>query len=174
MSETTDETWRGQLGPKTKEQQEEFLARGLAMRLACIRPSGHPHVTVVWHEWRDDAFWLVVRERAAWVEYLKNDPRCSFIIDVPETLEKVWGDGIAEIVEEPNVGGAWVPVCERMAIRYLGADGMSYMVPTLRQPRWLIRIDPVKMQSWQGVGWHPRYWVEGTGGPSWQEAHSGA
>ena len=31
----------------------------------------------------------------------------------------VIGDGVAELIEKPNVGDAWVEVATRMALRYL-------------------------------------------------------
>ena len=170
---TQDEgEWRGKLGGMTQEEMEAFLQKGLAMYLACVKPDGSPHCTVVWHEWQDDSFWLVVRARAKWVEYIKANPQVAFVINIPTTLEKVEGHGRAEIVEEPNVGGEWTSVCTSMAMRYLGENGPEYLKPTLQQPRWLIRIRPERLTTWQGVGWARRYWVEDTGGPSYDEAHA--
>ena len=48
-------------------------------------------------------------------------------------------------------------VAERMSVRYLGENGPKYLVPTLDKPRWLIRLDPVKVQTWQGNDWADRY-----------------
>ena len=87
-------------------------------------------------------------------------------------MEKVTGDGIAELVERPNVGGQWIEVARRMAVRYLGPDGPTYLTPTLNQPRWLFRFRPTNVKTWQGVGWAKRYWVEDSGGPTYEEAHS--
>jgi hypothetical protein len=42
----------------------------------------------------------------------------------------------------------------------------------MKQPRWLFKIKPDKFETWQGVGWARRYWVEGTGGASYEEAHA--
>ena len=81
-------------------------------------------------------------------------------------------DGRAELVEEPNIGGQWVEVANRMSVRYLGENGPQYLVPTLQQPRWLFRIVPENVKTWQGVGWARHYWVEDTGGPSYEEAHA--
>ena len=67
------------------------------------------------------------------------------------------GRGTAELVEEPNVGGAWVDIARRMSLRYLGPHGPDYLVPTLNQPRWLFKVTPTKLITWQGVDWHPRY-----------------
>ena len=44
-----------------------------------------------------------------------------------------------------------------MSIRYLGENGPKYLEPTLDKPRWLIRLEPVKLQTWQGKDWAGRY-----------------
>ncbi|MAG37186.1 MAG: hypothetical protein CL878_13210, partial [Dehalococcoidia bacterium] len=66
-------------------------------------------------------------------------------------------EGRAEIVEGPTTEGQWVPIGHRMASNYLGEDGPKYLIPTLNRPRYLIRIRPEKLRSWQGGEWHPRY-----------------
>lgn len=164
--------WRGKLGGMSRAEMDAFLDRGLPLYLAYLTPEGSPHCTVVWHEWSDGSFWLVGRARSEWVQHVRSSPRVGFVVNFPATLEKVEGEGEAEIVEEPNVGGAWTPICIRMATRYLGENGPDYVEPTLRQPRWLVRIRPDKMTTWQGVGWARRYWVEDTGGPNWDDAHA--
>ena len=107
-------------------------------------------------------------------EYLKNDPRCSWVIDDVQTMEKILCEGVAELVEESVVNGKWVGIAEKMAVRYHGPDGPTYLVPTLNQPRWLFRLRPTKLRSWQGVGWAKSYWVENTEGPTWKDAHNQA
>jgi hypothetical protein len=59
-----------------------------------------------------------------------------------------------------------------MSYRYWGENGPTYLESTMKQPRWLFRIKPDSFVTWQGVGWARRYWVENTGGPSNEEAHS--
>jgi hypothetical protein len=168
-----ESAWRGKVGPMTDMERDAFLARGMPMRVACLQPDGWPYITVCWHDWHDGYFWLVPRQRSRWGELLERDGRLAFIVDDGKTLEKVIGKGNAELVERPNVGGAWVEVARRMAVRYLGPDGPRYLTPTLHQPRWLFRFTPKNVQTWQGVGWARRYWVEGTGGPTYEEAHAG-
>jgi hypothetical protein len=168
---TDDQAWRGRMGGMSPEEVEEFLAGPHMMSLACLKPNGDPYLTIVWHEWRDGAFWVVARQRSPWAAYLRDDPRCSFAVERWDPLQKVWGEGRAEVVEEPNVGGRWVPVCERMSIRYVGPDGPTYLVSTLEQPRWLLRIVPTVVKTWQGVGWARRYWVQDAAGPTYDEAH---
>jgi len=161
--------WRGKVRGMTPEEMEAFLQEGLTMHLACLKPNGDPYITICWHEWRDGHFWVIPRARSAWAEYLKNDPRVALTIE-RAPIDKVLAEGLAELVEEPNVGGQWVEIATRMTYRYLGENGPKYLEPTLHQPRWLFRIKPTRIMTWQGVGWAPRYWVEGTGGPSYEEA----
>jgi general stress protein 26 len=172
MPKEVTTSWRGKVGGMTQEEMDIFLQYGVSMHLACLKPDGSPYMTVCWHEWRDGSFWVVPRQRSEWAQHLKNDPRVSFVVDHDKTLEKVWGEGLAELIEEPNVGGQWVEVAERMSLRYLGENGPTYLVPTLQQPRWLFRITPTRIKTWQGVGWARRYWVEETGGPTYEEAHA--
>ena len=168
----TGETWRGKVRGMTAEEVDEFLALGINMYLACLMPDGSPYVTVCWHEWQDGYFWVIPRERSRWAEYLANDPRVSVVVEQSNTLAKVRCRGHAELVERPNIGGQWVPIATRMSYRYLGENGPKYLEPTLRQPRWLFRIEPEAFETWQGVGWARRYWVEDTGGATYEEAHA--
>jgi nitroimidazol reductase NimA-like FMN-containing flavoprotein (pyridoxamine 5'-phosphate oxidase superfamily) len=157
------------IGGMSEEEMDAFLAGDALMRLACLDERGVPYVVPCWHEWSDGRFWVVPRARSKWALLLERDPRVGFTIDRPETVEKVIGQGRAELVERPNVGGRWVEIATRMAVRYLGEDGPRYLEPTLSQPRWLFAIVPDTIETWQGVGWARRYWVEDTGGPSWEE-----
>ena len=168
----TNKTWRGKVRGMTAEEVEEFLSQGINMYLACLAPDRTPYVTVCWHEWRDGYFWIIPRQRSRWAEYLANDPPVSFVVEQPKTLGTVLGRGAAELVERPNIGGQWVPIATRMSYRYLGENGPKYLEPTLQQPRWLFRIKPTTFETWQGVGWARRYWVQGTGGASYEEAHA--
>jgi hypothetical protein len=59
-----------------------------------------------------------------------------------------------------------------MSYRYLGENGPTYLTSTMKQPRWLFKIKPDSFETWQGVGWARRYWVEGTGGDTYEEAHA--
>jgi PPOX class probable F420-dependent enzyme len=143
----------------TPEELRDFLARPLNAKVGCLTEDGAPYVVPAWYEWDGEAFWLVPRARSAWARYLQRDPRvCLCIDEEAPPHRRVQVLGRAEIVEQPNVGGRWVPIAERMAARYLGPDGgPRYLVPTLDRPRWLIRVHPEKLTTWAGGGWHRRY-----------------
>jgi nitroimidazol reductase NimA-like FMN-containing flavoprotein (pyridoxamine 5'-phosphate oxidase superfamily) len=149
--------WRGKVGALARDEVNEFLAEGRIARLGCLDAEGWPYVVPVWHEWDGSAFWVVARRRSIWATYLAADGRCSLAIDEDGRQRKVLAQCRAEVVEEPCLDGRWVPVAERMSVRYLGENGPKYLVPTLDKPRWLIRLDPVRMQTWQGNDWAARY-----------------
>lgn len=152
--------WRGKVGLMNDAEVDAFLEEGNLARLAVLDEKGWPYVQPVWFQWDRElrAFWIVARKKSVWAEHLKRDGRAALSIDGDtKPYKKVSVQGEAEIVEEPNVGGQWVAMAEKMALRYLGEHGPDYIVPTLNQARWLIKITPVEMTTWQGVDWHPRY-----------------
>jgi PPOX class probable F420-dependent enzyme len=155
-----DQTWRGKIGGMAIAEVDGFLSEGVLARLAAIDSKGFPYIVPVWFEWEPDEgiFWVVARKKSQWATYLKDNPKVGLTIDDDEKpYRKVTVQGIAEVIEEPNVGGAWVKIAERMSIRYLGENGPDYLVPTLDKPRWLFKIKPTTFLTWQGVDWHERY-----------------
>jgi nitroimidazol reductase NimA-like FMN-containing flavoprotein (pyridoxamine 5'-phosphate oxidase superfamily) len=161
MSSTArDESWRGKIGRLEQEDLDAFLAEGHIARLACLDDAGWPYVVPVWHEWDGHGFWLIPRMKSAWATFLRSAPRCAITVDETGTLRKVIAQGEAKLVEEPNVGGRWVEIAERMSVRYLGENGPKYLEPTLDRKRWLFYIEPVRLWTWQGVEWARRYKLE--------------
>jgi nitroimidazol reductase NimA-like FMN-containing flavoprotein (pyridoxamine 5'-phosphate oxidase superfamily) len=167
MSETTTETqaageesWRGKVGLMTDEERDEFLAGNTLARLAVMDDNDWPYVQPVWYQWDPEQgiFWIIARKKSAWALFMKNNPKVSITIDGSEKpYKKVFVQGTAEVVEEPNIGGQWVEIAKLMATRYLGERGPDYLVPTLDKSRWLFKITPTVLNTWQGVDWHPKY-----------------
>lgn len=157
---TNDQTWRGKIGKLDDADLDDLFSGGIVARIATLDADGWPYVVPAWFEWdvNERAFWFIARERSVWARHMVADSRVALSIDDEAApYRKVQVQGTAEIVEEPNVGGAWVPIANRMATRYLGEHGPDYLEPTLDKPRWLIRVRPVKMQTWQGVEWAKKY-----------------
>ncbi|MDW8022066.1 MAG: hypothetical protein RMI78_05510, partial [Nitrososphaerota archaeon] len=103
-------------------------------------------------------FYLVARAKSAWVEHIRGDPRVALQVSRDEPpYTRVFVEGVAEIVEGPVVGGRWVDIANKMALRYLGDKGPEYLKPTLNRPRYLIKVSPKRLVSWEGVEWHQRY-----------------
>jgi general stress protein 26 len=154
------ESWRGKVGFMTEEERDEFLAGTTLGRLAVLDDNGWPYVQPVWYQWEptEGVFWIIARKKSAWAAFMKNDGRVAITIDgETKPYKKVFVQGRAEVVEEPNVGGQWVEISKQMATRYLGVHGPDYIVPTLDEARWLFKIVPELLTTWQGVEWHPKY-----------------
>ena len=156
MSENA-ESWRGTVGKMSDGDIAEFLAGDVLCRLGCLDDGGWPYVVPVWFQHKDGGVYLIARERSAWARYLARDPRCFLTIDETGRQRKVMIKGEAELVEEANVGGAWVAIAEEMSRRYLGPNGPTYLTPTLSEPRTMFFVRPVTMTTWQGVDWAARY-----------------
>jgi hypothetical protein len=156
-SSANSESWRGKVGQLDREELDSFLAEGRIARLACIDEEGWPYVVPCWQEWDGEGFWVIPRKKSAWAGYLRQEPRCAITVDEDGTLRKVIAQCTAKLVEEPNVGGRWVPIAERMSLRYLGENGPKYLEPTLDKPRWLFYLEPHRLWTWQGVDWARRY-----------------
>ena len=140
----------------TAEEIAEFLASPVICRLGCVDLTGWPYVVPVWTQAADGGFYVVPRERSVWAEYLLRDGRVSLCWDDRDQHRRVLARGRARILEEPNVGGRWVPILREMAERYWGARGIEYHTKTLEEPRWLVYIEPVSITSWYGT-WAQRY-----------------
>jgi hypothetical protein len=153
----SDDSWRGKVGPMGTDEVAAFLAEPIFARIAMLDENGWPYVVPVWQEWADGAFWVIGRKKSAWARYLAADPRCAVTVDEDGGQRKVIAQCEAELIEEPNVGGRWVEIAERMSYRYLGEHGPDYLEPTLKWSRWLYALRPLKVWTWMGNDWAPRY-----------------
>jgi PPOX class probable F420-dependent enzyme len=160
MEKRPNQTWRGKIGELSETELDTFLSGNVLCRLAVLDERGWPYVQPVWFAWdsAERVFWIIARERSAWAQHMVRDNRVALTIDESEKpLRKVTVQGRAEVIEEPNICGRWVAIAKEMATRYLGPHGPEYMTPTLDKPRWLFRIVPDEMTTWQGVEWAKRY-----------------
>ena len=173
--------WRGNIGGMDEERMSLYLSGDTNARVAVLDEDGRPYVVPLWYHWDGDAFYFVIRERSAVARHMKERKEVGISIDDTSVDDPEHGrhdevvvsdDRItAEVVEEPHVGGEWVGIAEQMATRYLGPNGPSYIVPTLQQPRWLIKVVPDNVKTWEGVGWAKKYWVESDKGPTYEDVH---
>jgi PPOX class probable F420-dependent enzyme len=151
--------WMGKMRGLTSEEIAEFLAGPIVARVATIDEEGMPYITPVWQEWDGASLWIVPRERSAWVAHIHNNPRVaiSCALDTsPYTRVLIRGE--AEITAGPEpMRGACLEIANRMAVRYLGERGPEYLLPTSDRPRYLVKVTPLKMITWEGVEWAEKY-----------------
>jgi PPOX class probable F420-dependent enzyme len=131
------------------EELHSFLTETkIFAKVATTNADGWPYVNPVWYDYDDGAFYIVTKELAGLTQNLRRDPRCSILIDNPEPpYKRVLVMGEARFVEED-----WVGRGRRLVLRYLGEAGLDYFEATLNLPRVTIRVDPIKLTSWNGGG----------------------
>jgi nitroimidazol reductase NimA-like FMN-containing flavoprotein (pyridoxamine 5'-phosphate oxidase superfamily) len=145
--------------PMTADEQAAFLARPWVCHLACLDDDGHPYVVPLWFEHADGGFYFVARGRAAWARYLQRDARASLsIVSTENRSHRVLVKGVAEVVEEANIGGRWFEVNRRLSHRYMPTQEIAarYVERTQDEPRWLIFVRPLHATTWMG-GWSAKY-----------------
>lgn len=159
MTDKQTPEWMGKNRKLTPAEVKEFLAGPVVARIATIDENGVPYVTPVWQEWDGEAFLVVPRERAAWIAHIKNNPNVGIsCAEDSGTYKRVTAQGKAEIVFGPApMQGQCLEVANRMAVRFLGEHGPEYLVPTYDRPRYLVKIAPSKMLTWDGVEWARKY-----------------
>jgi general stress protein 26 len=152
-------------GKLTAAELTEFLQQPWNARLAAVTPAGRPYVAPVWYAFdvEQGVFYVVGRERAAYVEHIRHNPAVALQIadDVHLEHTRALVEGQAVISKEaiPPVDDPWLKaLVNEMARRYMGPDGPQYAVKTLDRPRVLITVTPEKIQSWTGGEWAERYW----------------
>ena len=151
--------WMGKNAKMSPEEVSEFLAGPMVARLATVDQQGRPYIAPVWQEWDGEAMWIIPRERSAFVQHLKSNPNVAVSCALDsDTYTRLLIRGKAAIVEGPGLmAGEWLKIAERMATRYLGEHGPEYLVPSLVRPRYLVKITPESMITWDGVEWASKY-----------------
>lgn len=145
---------------------QAFLSGALVAHLAMVTPRGDPYLVPAWYHWDGSAVWFVGRERSEWCKMLDERPGLAVVIDAEGPYDasgeqfftpRVTFRGVAEILERPGEGSAWVPYAREMAFRYRGEAGARYVDESANEGRWLIRLVPAETTSWEGGGWARRY-----------------
>ena len=131
MTDKQTPEWMGKNGKLTPAEIREFLAEPVVARIATIDEDGVPYVTPVWQEWDGEAFWIVPRERSAWVAHIKKNPNVGISCAQDSgTYKRVTAQGKAQIVFGPApMQGQCLDVANRMALRFLGEHGPEYLAP---------------------------------------------
>jgi general stress protein 26 len=114
----------------------------------------------VWQHYEDGAIYIIPRERSVFVKHIERNPYVAVSCALDESpFTRALFRGKAEIIEGPKImEGKTLEIGEKMSYRYLGERGPEYLVPTMDRPRFLVKVVPDKVISWEGVEWHPKYY----------------
>ena len=156
------------------EQQALLTEPGIVMRIGVVDENGAPYVTPIWFWYEEGCVFFTPRQKSAWFDCLKRDPRVSLCIDEQALpYRKVLVNGVAELQFDVGSDALWRSTYRQMAAKYVGPSGAEkYVSDTIDQPRALFRIElaGALVSSWRmpiadepGMGiWAKRYFVPGT------------
>src|SRR6185369_4488137 len=93
-------------GPLRASELDDFLVQPLLLKLACIRPDGWPYVIPLWFAWYERRLYVVGRERAVWIDYIRQEARVGVLIDEDARRHRrVQMTATAHVVEGPTPRG---------------------------------------------------------------------
>jgi PPOX class probable F420-dependent enzyme len=134
----------------TDDEIGEFVVKSRTGTLATIGPAGQPHLIAMWYAVVDGEIWLETKAKSQKAVNMKRDPRVSFSIedgDTYDTLRGVSFEGIAEIVDDPEVSHrVGVSVFERYTGPY--SDEMKPVIEQMMNKRVCVRIVAQRARSW--------------------------
>jgi nitroimidazol reductase NimA-like FMN-containing flavoprotein (pyridoxamine 5'-phosphate oxidase superfamily) len=133
--------------PLTLDESNTFLTEGGRIaKLGTLR-DGWPYVSPVWYEWDGAAFWIVSKPLAQFVANVKADERAFLVVDKDDfPYVRVSVEGRAEVVSE-DWNDEWAAMTKRMTLRYIG--NLDYLETRLTFPLSVIRLTPVRMNTWR-------------------------
>ena len=155
----------------TDDELAAFLAEpGHPVRIATVDGDGAPRVVPAWFMHRGGRIWFTPRERSAWLDDLRRDPRVALTIDEdPLPYRKVAIRGTAELAYDLGADDEWRDLYHDLSARYVGDEGATaYLRDTWDEPRALLAVSmaeaevrtwrmPVGDEDRKGI-WAGRYW----------------
>src|ERR1700749_4572007 len=128
----------------------DFVVKSRTGTLATVGADGQPHLTAMWYAVVDGEIWLETKAKSQKAVNLIRDPRVSFLIedgDTYDTLRGVSFEGVAQIVDDPDVAHrVGVSVWERYTGPY--TDDMKPAVDMMMNKRVAVRIVSRRTRSW--------------------------
>jgi hypothetical protein len=156
------------MGPLSKTELDAFLAQPLTARLGTVTPEGFPYVTPVSYHWDGASVLISARARARFVANIRADPRaCVSITDQNNWSPRVLILGHAAVVADDRDAAAWRAWKEQVqpsALRYHRDDAArvaatwAHIEDELRMPMVGVRVVAEQITSFQGRGYHPKYY----------------
>src|ERR1700722_15480034 len=126
----------------SEDEIADFVVKSRTGTLATVGSDGQPHLTAMWYAVVDGEIWLETKAKSQKAVNVTRDPRGSFLIedgDTYDTLRGVSFEGIAEIVDDPDVSHrVGVSVWERYTGPY--SDEMKPFVEKMMKKRACVRL----------------------------------
>ena len=134
------------------DEVASFLERGRTATIATLGASGFPHLVAMWYGLLDGRVYLETKAKSQKVANLRRTPQISCSVEAGESYDQLRGvaiEGTAAIIEDTAAYEYWaaaVSVFERYERAY--TEEMRPLVAQMMNKRVVIRIDPVRVRSW--------------------------
>jgi PPOX class probable F420-dependent enzyme len=136
----------------TDDEIRSFLERGRNATVATIGPDGFPHLVAIWYGLVGGKVYLETKSKSQKAVNLRRDPRIACSVEAGDSYDQLRGvaiEGNATLIEDTTSDEYWAAaasVFERYQAPY--SDEMRPVVETMMHKRVVIRIDPVRVRSW--------------------------
>jgi PPOX class probable F420-dependent enzyme len=134
------------------DEVASFLERGRTATIATLGASGFPHLVAMWYGLLNGRVYLETKAKSQKVANLHRTPQISCSVEAGESYDQLRGvaiEGTAAIIEDTAADEYWaaaVSVFERYERAY--TEEMRPLVAQMMNKRVVIRIDPVRVRSW--------------------------
>src|ERR1700761_6952650 len=134
----------------TEDEIADFVVKSRTGTMSTLGRAGQPHLTAMWYSVVDGEIWIETKAKSQKAVNLTRDPRVTFLIedgDTYDTLRGVAFEGVAEIVDDPDVSHrVGVSVFERYTAPY--TDEAKPIIEQMMNKRVCIRIVARRARSW--------------------------
>jgi PPOX class probable F420-dependent enzyme len=134
------------------EEAASFLEQSRTATIATTGPGGFPHLVAMWYGLLDGKVYFETKAKSQKVANLRRDPKISCSVEAGESYDQLRGvaiEGTATVIDDPSGDEYWAAAVSVFE-RYQGAytEEMRPLVEQMMHKRVVIRIDPVRVRSW--------------------------
>jgi PPOX class probable F420-dependent enzyme len=136
----------------TDEEIRSFLEQGRTASIATIGPNGFPHLVATWYGLVDGKIYVETKSKSQKAVNLRRDRRIACSVEAGDSYDQLRGvaiEGNGALIEDAASDEYWdaaISVFERYQAPY--SEEMRPVVETMMHKRVVVRIDPVRVRSW--------------------------
>jgi len=131
---------------------QAMLEQSRTGTMATVGPTGIPHLVAMWYGLVDGKVCFETKTKSQKVKNLRRDPHIAFSVEAGLSYDQLRGvaiEGTAHIIDDTDDDEYWaaaISVYERYNGPY--ADDKRPIVEFMMNKRVVVRIDPVRVRSW--------------------------
>jgi PPOX class probable F420-dependent enzyme len=136
----------------TDDEVARFVDQSRTLTMATNGSGGYPHLVAMWYGVIDGKIYFETKMKSQKVKNLLRDPKITCMLEAGVTYDELRGvaiEGTAVIIEDPEHPEYWaaaISVFERYNGPY--SDEMRPAVEMMMHKRVIVRVDPVRVRSW--------------------------